>query len=325
MVSPSEQCERNEKRSLAKRSFEEIKNGLEIFEAQIAEMTEASIEQRLELSEMTSKINKLKQSNTSNVSIKQLTDAWVLLQRRLWDTLDQLRLKRNQMCALPRSKVLKYDSVYIENDCDNCDNCDNQKVFKATLRLEGDANHSVVSIPADNNSTIFGRNDLREASIAIPEEYLMRVSRDHCQIQFNGRGFQIMNIGQNGTFVNGEKITEPCCLKDGDSIQLCLRTPAFIFHVVNVGTCVDSIMRSPQDSPQDLDLAKALEIAYGIEQVNAHGLNITDYFMSLKSKVEENTKALPKPKSVTIEESIDGQGEQSNGSSDSDDSNEGMG
>ncbi len=50
-----------------------------------------------------------------------------------------------------------------------------------------------------------------------------QVSRHHAQIERDEDGYLLRDLGsKNGTYVNGEELREPYCLKDGDEIQIAL-------------------------------------------------------------------------------------------------------
>lgn len=61
-----------------------------------------------------------------------------------------------------------------------------------------------------------GRSNDNDLIIADP-----KVSRNHAQLEWTGTGFNLRDLGSvNGTFINGERITSPCLLHDGDEIAL---------------------------------------------------------------------------------------------------------
>ena len=46
------------------------------------------------------------------------------------------------------------------------------------------------------------------------------VSTNHCEIRDDGRGFLIRDLGStNGTFINGQRLTTPQYLRDGDLVR----------------------------------------------------------------------------------------------------------
>jgi len=80
-------------------------------------------------------------------------------------------------------------------------------------------------IVLEEGDTVFGRDE--EADITIADK---RLSRKHCKIAREGNEFVISDLGSsNGTFVNGQKITEKT-LASGDRIQA--GSNVFEFRVV---------------------------------------------------------------------------------------------
>lgn len=70
-----------------------------------------------------------------------------------------------------------------------------------------------------------GRSD--DNDVVIPDAY---VSRRHCAILVHaGSGCELHDIAsKNGTFINGNRLSCPTALKEGDEIRMCGRN--FIFH-----------------------------------------------------------------------------------------------
>lgn len=64
-----------------------------------------------------------------------------------------------------------------------------------------------------------GRND--DCDIVLPDR---QVSRYHARVQWQGDGYKVEDLGsKNGTHVNGQEVTAPAELHDGDEIQIALR------------------------------------------------------------------------------------------------------
>jgi pSer/pThr/pTyr-binding forkhead associated (FHA) protein len=64
-----------------------------------------------------------------------------------------------------------------------------------------------------------GRSD--ECDIVLPDR---QVSRYHAQVTWMGDAFQLEDLGsKNGTHVNGQELSGPAFLGDGDEIQIALR------------------------------------------------------------------------------------------------------
>lgn len=73
----------------------------------------------------------------------------------------------------------------------------------------------------DKDTIVLGRDE--SCDIVLPERL---VSRRHAAIRRKDRGYLLEDLGsKNGTFLNGQAVTEPMVLQDGDEIQiaLCLR------------------------------------------------------------------------------------------------------
>ena len=73
----------------------------------------------------------------------------------------------------------------------------------------------------DKETIILGRDE--DCDVVLPERL---VSRHHAAIRCRDEGYLLEDLGsKNGTFLNGQAVTEPVILQDGDEIQiaLCLR------------------------------------------------------------------------------------------------------
>jgi hypothetical protein len=70
----------------------------------------------------------------------------------------------------------------------------------------------------DEGELIIGRQE--ECDLVIPER---QVSRQHARIRLDGDRYVVEDLGsKNGTFVNGQELTQPCVLQNGDEIQIAL-------------------------------------------------------------------------------------------------------
>ena len=66
---------------------------------------------------------------------------------------------------------------------------------------------------------VIGRNS--DCDISLPDR---QVSRYHARITWIDDGYQVEDLGsKNGTHVNGQEVTEPAGLADGDELQIALR------------------------------------------------------------------------------------------------------
>jgi len=73
--------------------------------------------------------------------------------------------------------------------------------------------------PLEEKEIIVGRSI--DCDIVLPDR---QVSRHHARIRWDGEGYIVEDMGsKNGTFVNGQELTEPRRLEDGDEIQIALR------------------------------------------------------------------------------------------------------
>jgi hypothetical protein len=92
------------------------------------------------------------------------------------------------------------------------------------LTVEGPNRGSRVLV--DEAELILGRGE--ECDVVIPDR---QVSREHARIRLEGEGYVLEDLGsKNGTFVNGQRLSEPHLLQDGDEIQI-----AFCCKVAFVG------------------------------------------------------------------------------------------
>jgi len=66
---------------------------------------------------------------------------------------------------------------------------------------------------------VIGRSD--DCDISLPDR---QVSRMHTKIVWVGDGYQVEDLdSKNGTHLNGQEVTRPMSLRDGDEIQIALR------------------------------------------------------------------------------------------------------
>jgi len=66
---------------------------------------------------------------------------------------------------------------------------------------------------------VIGRSE--DCDIPLPDR---QVSRTHARIMWTGDGYQLEDLGsKNGTHLNGQALTKPMPLHDGDEIQIALR------------------------------------------------------------------------------------------------------
>jgi DNA-binding response OmpR family regulator len=73
--------------------------------------------------------------------------------------------------------------------------------------------------PLTNEVTTIGRWD--DNDIAIPDRW---ISRHHAEIRRRGVRYVLYDLGsKNGLFLNGERVSEPVALENGDQIQLAPR------------------------------------------------------------------------------------------------------
>src|SRR5688500_9799220 len=74
--------------------------------------------------------------------------------------------------------------------------------------------------PVDRTRPLtIGRSE--ECDIVLPDR---QVSRYHAQSTWGGERYQVENLGSNnGTHVNGQEVSDPTELGDGDEIQIALR------------------------------------------------------------------------------------------------------
>ena len=83
----------------------------------------------------------------------------------------------------------------------------------------------------DRSDMIIGREE--DCDIVLPSR---QVSRNHARIRRSGGRHILEDLGsKNGTFVNGQDLTEPYPLQDGDEIQIAL---SFKLFFVDAGATV---------------------------------------------------------------------------------------
>jgi DNA-binding response OmpR family regulator len=83
----------------------------------------------------------------------------------------------------------------------------------------------------DRTDMIIGREE--DCDIVLPSR---QISRNHARIRRSGGRHILEDLGsKNGTFVNGQELTEPYTLQDGDEIQIAL---SFKLFFVDAGATV---------------------------------------------------------------------------------------
>ena len=95
-------------------------------------------------------------------------------------------------------------------------------------------------------SIMIGRDD--SCDLIIPSR---QVSRYHARLNISGDGVQLEDLAsKNGTHINGQAVTEPLILQDGDIIQIAL-AQQFIF------------LSSDATLPLDIPIEEAVELTPG--------------------------------------------------------------
>jgi DNA-binding response OmpR family regulator len=111
----------------------------------------------------------------------------------------------------------------------------------------------------DRDNMIIGREE--DCDIVLPSR---QVSRNHAQIRRSGGRHILQDLGsKNGTFVNGQELTEPYTLQDGDEIQIALSfklffvdagaTAPLFFEERRVGLHLDKDAKTVWIKGQELD------------------------------------------------------------------------
>jgi DNA-binding response OmpR family regulator len=110
----------------------------------------------------------------------------------------------------------------------------------------------------DRDNVIIGREE--DCDIVLPSR---QVSRNHARIRRSGGRHILEDLGsKNGTFVNGQELTEPYPLQDGDEIQVALSFKLFfvdagatvpLFFERRVGLRLDKDAKSVWIKGQELD------------------------------------------------------------------------
>ncbi len=115
------------------------------------------------------------------------------------------------------------------------------------------------ALPLQSASTVIGRKP--DADLRIP---LADISRSHCEFSLNDDGATLRDLGSsNGTFVNGERITERS-LKPGDLVKIGPVTfvvqidgqperisPAMLAPARGRGAAADAATKTPDASDTD--------------------------------------------------------------------------
>ena len=97
--------------------------------------------------------------------------------------------------------------------------------------------------PLDKNRLTIGRGP--DCDIILPDRVVSR--RHACIDRRDGEYFIVDDDSKNGTFVNGNPVTEPHRLIDGDEIQIALR---FRLTFVDAGATAPLSMEEPAPAPQ---------------------------------------------------------------------------
>ncbi len=122
------------------------------------------------------------------------------------------------------------------------------QVSRATPYLinEGDTRNDLVRETAlDKITTLLGRDPAADVSV---DAAAAVVSRRHAEIQRANGHFELIDLNSfNGTLLNGQRITQPAPLSDGDCIQLGLGGPTFRF-VDPAASQAESVAPSPGPS-----------------------------------------------------------------------------
>ena len=110
----------------------------------------------------------------------------------------------------------------------------------------------------DRDNVIIGREE--DCDVVLPSR---QVSRNHARIRRSGGRHILEDLGsKNGTFVNGQELTEPYTLEDGDEIQVALSFKLFfvdagatvpLFFDGRVGLRLDKDAKSVWIKRQELD------------------------------------------------------------------------
>lgn len=129
----------------------------------------------------------------------------------------------------------------------------------------------------DSDSVIIGREE--DCDIVLPSR---QISRNHARIRRSGGQHILEDLGsKNGTFVNGQELTEPYTLQDGDEIQVALSfklffvdagaTAPLFFEEIRAGLRLDKDAKSvwikgrELDPPLSLAQYRLLELLYDNE------------------------------------------------------------
>jgi pSer/pThr/pTyr-binding forkhead associated (FHA) protein len=105
-------------------------------------------------------------------------------------------------------------------------------------------------LPLENASTVIGRKP--DADLRIP---LAEISRSHCEVSLSESGATLRDLdSSNGTFVNGEQITERP-LKPGDLVKIGPVT--FVVQIDGRPETISPAMLAPRPAKQRGALADA--------------------------------------------------------------------
>ena len=114
--------------------------------------------------------------------------------------------------------------------------------------------------PLDQETITIGRGP--DVDIVLPERV---VSRRHARIERREDGYYVFDeLSKNGTFVNGEPVTEGTRLQDGDELQIALR---FRLAFVDAGATAPLTL---DFQPSSAQAGLALDIPAGLSRSMAY-------------------------------------------------------
>lgn len=155
------------------------------------------------------------------------------MERHEFEQEQDLRLRTNPMIPQPE-RTLQPPSA--------------AQVSRATPYLvnEGDTSNGLVrETTLDKDTTLLGRDPSADVSV---DAAAAVVSRRHAEIQRTNGHFELIDLNSfNGTLLNGQRITQPAPLSNGDLIQLGLGGPTFRF-IDPAGNHIESMTPIPAPS-----------------------------------------------------------------------------
>jgi serine phosphatase RsbU (regulator of sigma subunit) len=112
--------------------------------------------------------------------------------------------------------------------------------------------------PLAQGSAVIGRT--AEASICLPAQ---SVSRRHAQISFHDGAYVLEDLGSvNGTFVNGQRLTEGQALTDGDQLKIGHCVLAFRVHAEETVSAAAAVTDTAANIIEKVDAAVSNEVLY---------------------------------------------------------------